>query len=126
MSAIKQEILMMVEKELYEDEQDQIAIRKEEKRLQRRAQALIASGMLLSSLMGVAVGETIGSTQTRVLSVAEADAISNLMDYVAYKMNASRDWVEDVVLAEFNVRSLDELCARHYDEVIEYLLHLVH
>jgi hypothetical protein len=89
-------------------------------------QALIASGMLLTSLMGAVGGTVYGEARHRTLSEVEADAISHLMDYVAYKMHATRDWVEDVLLAQFNVRSLADLRARHYDDVIEYLLHLVH
>lgn len=126
MSVIKNEIYRIAENELFEAAQEQQEIQNDHKRQKRRAQALIASGLLLSTLMAAAVGETVGEARARPLNVAEADAISHLMDYVAFKMNASRDWVEEVILAEFKVRSLAELRAKHYDAVIDYLLHLVH
>ena len=122
MNALKQEIYMLAEQDLFEAAQEQ----KEARRQQRRAQALIASGLLLSTLMSVAVGEAIGAARARPLTVNEANAISHLMDYVAYKMHAPRDWVEEVVLAEFDVQSLAQLQAKQYDNVVEYLLQLVH
>lgn len=126
MSVIKQEIYRIAENELFEAAEEQREIEKDRRRQQRRAQALIASGLLLSTLMAAAVGESIGEARARPLNVAEADAISHLMDYVAFKMNASRDWVEEVVLGQFRVQSLAELRAKHYDAVIDYLLQLVH
>jgi hypothetical protein len=122
MNALKSEVYLLAENELYQAAEEQ----KEIRRQQRRAQALIASGLLLSTLMSAAVGEAIGATRARPLTVSEANAISYLMDYVAYKMHAPRDWVEEVVMAEFDIQSLAQLQAKQYDNVVEYLLQLVH
>ncbi|MGE3770949.1 MAG: hypothetical protein AB7G06_08385 [Bdellovibrionales bacterium] len=126
MSALQQEIFRLAENELYEAREEQLEIQKEQRRLQRRAQAIIASGLLLSTLMGVAVGDLYSGVHARPLTMIEADAIINLMDYVAYKMGTSRDWVEEVIMAQFGVKSLADLKGRQYDDVVEYLLALVH
>lgn len=122
MNALKEQIFLAAENELADALDQQL----EQRRRQRRTQALIASGLLLSSLVGAMAGNTYGQIQARPLTVAEAEAIMSLMDYVALRMNASRDWVEDVLLAHFDVGGLNQIKASQYDEVIEYLVHIVH
>lgn len=122
MSAIKEEIYLAAENELANALEEQEYSR----RRQRRTQAILASGLLLSSLVSGIAGNSYGMAHARPLTSAEANAIMNLMDYVALKMNASRDWVEDVVLAHFGVGGLNQIQANQYDEVIEYLVQIVH
>lgn len=122
MTALKDQIFLAAENELADALEDQL----DQRRHKRRTQALLASGLLLSTLVGAMAGNTYGVAQARPLTTAEAEAISSLMDYVALKMKASRDWVEDVVLAHFDVGGLNEIQASQYDEVVEYLVHIVH
>lgn len=122
MTALKEQIFAAAENELA----DALEVQLDQRRHRRRTQALLASGLLLSTLVGAMAGNTYGVAHTRPLTTAEAEAISGLMDYVALKMNASRDWVEDVVLAHFDVGGLNQIQASQYDEVIEYLVHIVH
>lgn len=122
MNAVKEQIYLAAENELANALEQQ----QTQRRQRRRTQAVIASGLLLSSLVSAMAGNAYGTMQARPLTVGEAEAIMSLMDYVALKMNASRDWVEDVVLAHFNVGALNEIKASQYDEVIDYLIHIVH
>lgn len=122
MNALKEQIFLAAESELA----DALDQQREQKRQRTRTQALITSGLLLSTLVGAMAGNAYGTAQARPLTGAEAEAIMSLMDYVALKMGASRDWVEDVVLAHFSVGGLNEIKASQYDAVIEYLVHIVH
>lgn len=122
MSAIKEQIYLAVENELA----DAIEQQQEARRRYRRTQAMVAGGLLLSSLMGAVAGNAYGIAQARPLSMAQAEALVNLMDYVANKMNTSRDWVEAVLLAHFKIGGLNELSASQYDDVIMYLVQIVH
>lgn len=122
MNALKEEIYLAAENELADALEEQ----RSHRRVRRRAQALIASGLLLSSLVSGMAGNSYGAARARPLTSEEAGAIMSLMDYVAEKMNASRDWVEEALLAHFRVGGLTQLRASHYDEVVDYLVRFVH
>lgn len=99
---------------------EQVSLRKR----QRRTHALVAGGILLSSLMSALTAQAYLPPFNRPLSAAEAEAVSNLVDYVAARTGAERAWLVKVVCVQLETESLNDLRASQYSEVIDYLLQL--
>ena len=103
---------------------EQVTVRRNEQRKRIRHQTLLAGGVLLSSLMSAVAVEAIAPAPPRPLSMVEAAAIHNLVDYVALRQAATEAWITHALCTHFEVTTVDELNADDYDAAVFYLLKL--